>query len=226
MTPELTALVASLKEQQQQLRQKIQVTPLTKPVHLIAGCDSAFIGEYILSVFVIFSYPSLEELEVQYNVSKVELPYIPGFLAFREAPNLLLAYAKLRHKPDLIMVDGHGIMHPRRMGIAAHLGVLLNIPTIGIAKKKLIGKYEMPSVVQGSASYVSDKGETLGVALRSKENILPIFISPGHLCSIDDAFTLVQQTLRGYKLPEPTRIADKYSKSLKETVHAEVISNA
>jgi deoxyribonuclease V len=227
-TPELQLLTAQLREQQQQLRKDVMLSPLSQPVQNIAGCDSSFIGENILSVFVVLSFPELEEIEVQYHVSPVELPYIPGFLAFREVPNLVKTYQQLKHKPDVIMVDGHGMMHPRRMGIATHLGVVLNRPTFGVAKKKLVGKYEEPATTKDAASYVTHNQEVVGVALRSKDKVKTIFVSAGHLCTLDDAFSLTVQTLRSHKLPEPTRIADKYSKSLKKEVtfpNANVVSH-
>jgi deoxyribonuclease V len=213
--PSLNPLIAQLREKQIQLRNQIKIQPLTSPIKTIAGCDSAFIGDYIFSVFVIFSFPDLKEIELQYHHSKVEMPYIPGFLAFREIPNLLLAYQKLQHKPDIIMVDGHGIMHPRRLGIATHLGITLNVPTFGVAKKKLVGTYEVPAETKGSFSYLYHQKEQLGIVLRSKDKVKPIFISPGHLCDVETAHTLTLQTLRKHKLPEPTRIADLYSKTLK-----------
>lgn len=208
-------LFKDLKEKQELLRQQIVIEKFTKPIHIIAGCDSAFIDDTILSVFVLFSYPELQELEVVYHRSKVTLPYVPGFLAFREIPNLLLAYEKLSKKPDLIMVDGHGIMHPRRMGIGAHLGVILKIPTIGVAKKKLVGKYSQPNTTKGSSTEVFDGEEKIGYALRSKDNIKPIFVSPGNLCDMETALGITLSTLHKHKLPEPTRIADMYSKKLK-----------
>ncbi|WP_317239222.1 endonuclease V [Hymenobacter sp. 5516J-16] len=117
----------------------------------MAGCDSSFpTPETVLSVFVVLRFPTLEIVEKVYHTSPVTLPYIPGLLAFREAPNLLLAYDKLQRKPDVIMVDGHGIAHPRRMGIAAHLGVLLDVPTFGVAKQRLTGTYQEPALTKGS----------------------------------------------------------------------------
>lgn len=216
LTPELSKQISELKETQQTLRSQTKIESILQPIQYVAGCDSAFIGEKILSVFVVFTYPELEEVELQYHLGPVELPYIPGYLAFREAPNLVKAYQKLSVIPDIIMVDGHGILHPRRMGIATHLGVLLQRPTFGVAKKKLVGKYEEPSNVKGSATFVTDHEETVGVALRSKENVKSIFVSAGHLCTLDDALQATLATLRSHKLPEPTYFADKYSKTLKE----------
>ena len=217
-TPETELLLPKLTAEQNQLRSQLKLQPLPQPPQFIAGCDSAFIGDHILSVFVVFSFPELEEIEVQHHLSPVTLPYIPGFLAFREIPNLLHAFAKLKQQPDVIMVDGHGIMHPRRMGIATHLGIKLNLPTIGVAKKKLVGKFTEPGLVKGSESPVVHQNEVVGLALRSKENVKPIFVSPGHLCDLETAINIANQTLRHHKLPEPTRIADLYSKKFKAMV--------
>lgn len=208
-------LLEKLTAEQNALREKIILEKPTKKFTTIAGCDSALIDDQIFSVFVIFSYPELKEIEIKYSYSKLELPYIPGFLAFREIPNILKAYKKLKIKPDITMVDGNGIMHPRKMGIATHLGVLLNIPTFGVAKKKLVGTFEEPGILKGDSTPVMYKDEQVAVGLRSKDNIKPIFISPGHLCDMETAVALTIATLRKHKLPEPTRLADLYSKKLK-----------
>lgn len=228
LTPELKEKVQQFTAIQKELQTRLIARQLPSPLKYVAGCDSAFIGDHILSVFVLFSFPDLVELEVVYEYSEapVEVPYIPGFLSFREIPNLLKAYEKLQQKPDVIMVDGQGILHPRRMGIGAHLGVLLGLPTIGVAKSKLFGKYLEPATSQGSISPIVDSyhpDQQLGVVLRSKERVKPLYVSPGHLCTIEDALWLTQQTLRKHKLPEPTRFADFYSKSLKSEVLTKVV---
>lgn len=208
-------LIAKLTKEQEQLRSKIILQKPRNEIKIIAGCDSALIDDQIFSVFVMFSYPELEELEVQTSYSTLELPYISGFLAFREMPNLLKAYEKVKQKPDLIMVDGSGQMHPRRMGIATHLGIILNKSTFGVAKKKLVGSFTEPNKIKGSYSQVIYKDETVALALRSKDKVKPIFVSPGQLCDMDTALEITLATLKKHKLPEPTRIADLYSKQLK-----------
>lgn len=213
-----STLLKQLSLQQEALRARIIQQPLPDSITTIAGCDSALSGDQIFSVFVIFEYPSLREIEIQTSYSLLDFPYIPGFLAFREIPNLLKAYAKLQIKPDVIMVDGSAMMHPRRMGIATHLGVILDIPTLGVAKKKLVGTYEEPGKDKSSYTPVWHKDEQVAVALRSKEKVKPIFVSPGHLCDMKSAVGLTLLTLKKHKLPEPTRLADLYSKTLKEKV--------
>ncbi|MCR5887281.1 deoxyribonuclease V [Hymenobacter sp. J193] len=211
-------IVRDLTRQQDELRAHLRLEPLAAEPALIAGCDSSFpTPETVLSVFVVLRFPSLELVEKVYYTGPVTLPYIPGLLAFREAPNLLLAYDKLQHKPDVIMVDGHGIAHPRRMGIAAHLGVLLDRPTFGVAKNKLTGTFQEPAPEKGSISPLTDKsGELLGQVIRSKDKVLPLFVSPGHRCDQATATRLTLACLRGYKLPEPTRLADHWAEEFKK----------
>ncbi|MDB5261321.1 MAG: endonuclease, partial [Adhaeribacter sp.] len=153
-----------------------------------------------------------------YNYAPVQMPYVPGFLAFREAPNLLLAYDKLQTKPDLIMVDGHGISHPRRLGIASYLGVLLQKPTMGVAKKILVGQYTLPAAEKGSLSPIVHRGELIANTLRTKEKVKPVFVSAGHLLDLETATRLAIETTRKHKLPEPTRLADYYAEELKKEV--------
>jgi len=215
------ALVRSLTAQQHELRQRVRAEPLPHPPHLIAGCDSSFpTPDTILSVFVVLQFPSLELVEKVYSYCPVPLPYVPGFLSFREAPNVIQAFAKLTHKPDVIMVDGHGIAHPRRMGIAAHLGVLLDMPTFGVAKQKLTGTFQEPASEKGSLTPLLDAktGELIGEVLRSKDKVLPLFVSPGHRCDQATATRLTLACLRGYKLPEPTRLADHWAEEFKKDV--------
>ena len=215
------ALVRSLSQQQLELRQRLRHEPLPAEPQLIGGCDSSFpTPDTILSVFVVLRFPSLELVEKVYNYGPVTMPYVPGFLSFREAPNVIQAFAKLTHKPDVVMVDGHGIAHPRRMGIAAQLGVLLDMPTFGVAKQKLTGTYQEPGPVKGDNTPLTDAktGELIGQVLRSKDKVQPLFVSPGHRCDQATATRLTLACLRGYKLPEPTRLADHWAEEFKREV--------
>jgi deoxyribonuclease V len=144
---------------------------------------------------------------------------VPGLLSFREIPPLLKAWKRLKIKPDVICVDGVGVAHPRRMGIATHLGLALDVPTIGVAKSLLTGTYEQPDNYKGASSLLLDKyhpEEVLGVVLRTKDNVKPIFISPGHRVTLHDAERVVRSCIRNYRIPEPTRLAhemvNKYRK--------------
>jgi len=191
------------------IKDKLQKTPT-----LIAGMDTSNNlfdpTQRIFAATVILSYPELSIKETATTVEIQEFPYIPGFLGFREAPALISTFKKLSLYPDLIMVDGNGINHPRRLGIASQLGVLLNIPTIGVAKNILIGQPAGPLGEEvGSKVAVLHKEETVGMLLRTKKGARtrPIIVSAGHLVSLETAVTLVLNCIKGYKLPEPTRQA-------------------
>ena len=214
-------LVRDLTQQQNELRQRLRFEPLAREPQFIAGCDSSFpTPETILSVVVVLKFPSLELVEKVYSLGPVTMPYVPGFLSFREASNVLHTFAKLENKPDVMMVDGHGIAHPRRMGIAAHLGVLLDMPTFGVAKNKLTGTFREPAPTKGSISPLTDAktGELIGEVIRSKDKVLPLFVSPGHRCDQATATRLTLACLKGYKLPEPTRLADYWAEQFKKEI--------
>ncbi|BET95371.1 deoxyribonuclease V [Xenorhabdus taiwanensis] len=176
----------------------------------IAGADVGFekSGTVTRAAIAVLQYPSLELVE--YQVARIDtvLPYIPGLLSFREYPALIAAWQKLSLRPDLVMVDGQGIAHPRRFGIASHFGVLVDVPTIGVAKSRLCGEHALVGEVQGDRQPLMDHGEQIGVVLRSKKRCNPLYISLGHKISIDSAVFWVEQCMKGYKLPEPTRWAD------------------
>ncbi|WP_437611634.1 deoxyribonuclease V [Erwinia sp. V71] len=180
------------------------------PPRLIAGADVGFEqqGEVTRAALVILEYPSLRLLE--YRVARIAttMPYIPGFLSFRECPALLAAWQRLEHQPDLLFVDGHGISHPRRLGVASHFGLLVDVPTIGVAKQRLCGKFAPLDESPGASQPLLDKGEQLGWVWRSKARCNPLFISTGHRVSHETALQWVENCMAGYRLPEPTRWAD------------------
>ncbi|HKS34084.1 MAG TPA: deoxyribonuclease V [Enterobacteriaceae bacterium] len=204
--------LASLRAQQIELAASVirEDCPAKNPPELIAGADVGFEqgGEVTRAAMVLLRYPSLELVE--YKVARVAttMPYIPGFLSFREYPALLAAWEQLSQKPDLLFVDGHGISHPRRLGVASHFGLLVDVPTIGVAKKRLCGKFELPSTEAGVVAPLIDKNEQLAWVWRSKTRCNPLFVSTGHRVSLDSALMWVQRCMKGYRLPEPTRWAD------------------
>ena len=158
---------------------------------------------------------NIDYLKVTQQVLEFDLtpfPYIPGLLSFREAPVILKALSRLKEMPDIIFVDGQGIAHPRRLGIAAHVGVITDLPTIGVAKSLLCGHYKEPGLKKGASKPLMHKGVRIGTVLRSRDNVKPLFISPGNKVSHESAVALVQKCLTKYRLPEPTRMADKLSK--------------
>lgn len=199
---------------QNKLRTQVKLKNEIGKIRLIAGVDCSYDTKNNMSkaVVVVMDKDKLRPLETVTAELPTDFPYIPGLLSFREIPVILEAFKKLKNVPDLLMVDGQGIAHPRRLGIAAHLGVLMDIPTVGVAKSRLTGHYSEPNLKKGSQSNLLDKNERIGTVLRSKDKVAPLFISPGHKVDIDTAVKLVMSTLGKYRLPEPTRIADKISK--------------
>jgi len=175
----------------------------------IAGLDiSAGKGEGMAtSAVVVLEYPELREVETKVARGRLDFPYIPGLLSFRESPLTLAACQKLTVTPDLILVDGQGIAHPRRLGLASHLGLLLNTPTIGCAKSLLCGSHGTPAAEPGSYTEIRDRGEIVGAALRTKLGVKPIYVSIGHKVDLNTAIYWVINCCRGYRLPEPTRLA-------------------
>ena len=178
-------------------------------VRLIAGVDQAFAGELILSGIVVLDYGSLDVVEKACSVEEIKYPYIPTFLSFREGPAIVSAFGKLKNRPDILMVDGAGINHPRGAGIATHVGVALDVPTIGITKKILCGTGEEPVQV-GDAAPLLYKGTAVGWLLKSNRRARPIIVAPGHRVSLESSLSIVKSCLRGHKLPEPARLAHLY----------------
>lgn len=158
-------------------------------------------------VVVVLNYPELRLVETQVVNGKLDFPYVPGLLSFRESPLTLAACEKLTVTPDLILVDGQGVAHPRRMGLASHLGLFLDTPTIGCAKSLLCGSHETPGVEPGSYTEIVDRGEIIGIALRTKFGVKPIYVSIGHKVDLQSSIYWVLKCCRGHRLPEPTRLA-------------------
>ena len=177
--------------------------------HFIAGVDIS-VGkaqEMAIGTVVVLSYPELGVVETKVARGRLDFPYIPGLLSFRESPLTLAACERLGITPDLILVDGQGVAHPRRFGLASHLGLFLDTPTIGCAKSLLCGSHEVPGVEPGSYAEVIDRGEIIGVALRTKLGVKPVYVSIGHKIDLQTAIHWVMECCRGYRLPEPTRLA-------------------
>ncbi len=200
-------------ELQKKLRGEVLIQPLSKthvgPIKTIGGCDvsMSMFAEEGFAGFVVLDVPGLHPVDHAVQKGTIPFPYVPGLLSFREIPMLLAAWKKLRQKPDVLIADGVGIAHPRRLGIASHLGLVLGIPTIGCAKSVLVGTYEEPDNEPGSHSYMYDKGEIVGAAVRTKRNVKPVFVSPGHLITLDESVETVQACVLRHRLPEPTRLA-------------------
>ncbi len=184
---------------------------LPQDIQYIAGIDVAFPnrGETTRAAVVVMDYPALNMVEQAITEQPTEFPYIPGFLSFREVPALLNAFKQIQQTPDLVLCDGQGIAHPRRFGLACHFGIETGLPAVGVAKSKLVGRYQEPGTLSGSQSKLIDNGALLGTVLRTRDKVKPVFISSGHRISLDTSVKHVLACARGYRLPEPTRMADK-----------------
>jgi len=199
---------------QEALRPKLRIYNDFTSLNLIAGVDVGYdiVRNLAHASIVTMKRGELKPLEQVQAFAPADFPYIPGLLAFREIPAILAALAMLKSTPDIFMVDGHGIAHPKRMGIAAHLGVLLDMPSIGVAKSRLTGRFDMPGEQKGDSSPLIAGKEQIGIVLRSRDKVSPLFISPGHRVDMQTACALATECLTRYRLPEPTRMADKLSK--------------
>lgn len=200
---------AEARALQESMRDRVVRRGSLRP-RLIAGVDASYKGEVARGAIVVTR--DLEPIEEVAAEGPLTFPYIPGLLSFREIPILLAAWKKLRTRPDAIIVDGQGLAHPRRFGIACHLGVLLDLPTIGCAKSRLIGTYQEPAAARGSSSPLLDRGEKIGVALRTRDDTNVVYISIGHKVSLATAVRIVLNCATRYRLPEPQRFADRLSK--------------
>ncbi len=178
-------------------------------VELVAGVDVSVKNDVSCAAVVVVTCPALEPVETATARQPTPFPYIPGLLSFREGPVLVEAFEKLQHVPDVFLFDGMGIMHPRRLGIAAHMGLWLERPTVGCGKSRLVGRCEEPGTEKGERSPLTHRGEQLGVVLRTRTNVRPVFISVGHLADLETCIALVLRCTPKYRLPEPIRMAHK-----------------
>lgn len=214
---------------QKELRGKIRIEPLRREVSLVAGCDISFnkFSEIVYAGIVVLRLPELDVVDSATVITRTSFPYIPGLLSFRETPALLEAWEKLKTTPDVVMLDGQGLAHPRRFGIACHFGLLVELPTLGCAKTVLRGKYDEPDEKAGSYSLMTDKGETVGAAVRTKDRVAPVYVSVGHRMDLPGSIKLALRCVKGYqandegktlfdlpsaskskyRIPEPTRQA-------------------
>ncbi len=193
---------------QEHIRAQIIAHDAFGPIRAIAGVDVGYSGDSALAAVVVLAFPSLQTLDYAVARRQITFPYIPGYLSFREAPAVLDALASLRIAPDLLICDGHGLAHPRRCGIAAHLGVLTDLPSIGCAKSLLVGDHDPPPDVRGAWTPLRYRDEIVGAALRTRPGARPVYVSVGHRVSLETAIQFVMACVTRYRLPEPTRAAD------------------
>jgi deoxyribonuclease V len=212
-----TVSTQEARELQDLLRTKVRITPLKKEPHYVAGVDAAFSEEAVFAAACLYCYPGLSLAEQKSAVRRLSFPYVPGYLSFREGPAIIAAIEQLSRRPDLLLVDGQGIAHPRGIGIASHIGVLTGIPSIGCAKSRLVGKHEEPGRKKGSWSPLLVGDEVVGAVVRTRDDTRPLFISPGHLIDLDAAVRIALGCTGNYRIPEPLRCADMFSKKAKRS---------
>ncbi len=194
-----------MKEEQRELSEQVVLDDGFGDIDLVAGVDQAFPDGDALTCIVVCYADSLDVVESVYGVEEDPEPYVPGLLSYRELPSIRDAFAALEHDPDLVLIDGNGYLHMRRLGLASHAGVALDVPTVGVAKNLLVGEVEAGDFPKA----VRDEGELLGYEVRTKEGCNPVYVSPGHRVSHETSVELVERFVDGHKLPEPIFLADK-----------------
>jgi len=213
---------------QEKLRARVVEEDQFGEIRFVAGADMAFdpATDMAFAGVIVYRFPELEEVERSMARRQLRFPYVPGLLSFRESPVLMAAFARLETEPDLVLIDGHGRAHPRRFGIACHFGVIFDRPTIGCAKSRLVGEHREPGRKAGAMSPLLLEGERVGVVLRTREDVRPIYVTVGHRVSLDSAVNLVRRCLDGYRIPKPTREADHYVRELRIAYQKERVEKA
>lgn len=202
---------------QERLRERVVLQDDFNTLRFVAGADLAFDPQtgVAFAGVIVYRFPELEEVERRMARRKLRFPYVPGLLSFREGPILLAAFARLQTEPDVILIDGHGRAHPRLFGIACHIGILFDKPTIGCAKSVLVGEHSEPGERAGATTSLMFRDERVGVVLRTRHSVKPIYVTAGHRVSLDSAVELVKSCLDGFRIPKPTREADHYVRDLR-----------
>lgn len=209
------ATIDEARAAQEQHRSRIEIVPLEKEPAFTAGVDASFAEDRVFAAVCLYRYPDMVLVEQTGEVRNSSFPYVPGYLFFREGPAIISALEKLNIKPDIILIDGQGIAHPRGIGSASHIGLLLDVPAIGCAKTKLVGEYEEPGARKGSSTRLDFDGRTVGAVLRTQEGVKPLFLSAGHKIGLDDAIRITMGCVGSYRVPEPIRCADMLSGKMK-----------
>ncbi len=198
---------AEAREIQEGLRREVVAAWAGGPVRTVAGVDVGIRNDLAVAAVVVLSFPELQLLESSRSEIPVSFPYIPGLLAFREAPAVLEACAQVEREPDLLILDGQGLAHPRRIGIASHVGVVLGVPAIGCAKTRLVGTHHDPGPERGAYAYLYDREEIVGAVVRTKDKTAPVYVSVGDKIDLEQAIHYTLACCTRYRLPEPTRLA-------------------
>jgi len=201
---------------QEAFKERIILKRTFSKVRTIGGGDVAYSskGNLLFGAIVVLSFPDMEILQTALTVGKISFPYISGLLSFREGPMLVKAFQRLKLKPDVMIYDGQGIAHPRGMGLASHMGLWLNIPSIGCAKTPLLDEFISPGPLKGSFAWIRKEGRKVGAVLRTKENVKPLFVSSGHLIDLSTSIQLILECCEGYRFPEPLRKAHQLSRKM------------
>jgi deoxyribonuclease V len=202
---------------QEELRHKVQLVPLTRPPRLVAGADAICnrADTRIFGAIAVYRYPALELVEEAGVAGECPFPYRTGLLSFREVPILAAAMCRLKQRPDVVLVDGQGIAHPRGLGLATHLGLAADIPTIGVAKSRLVGEDQVPELAAGSYKLLVYKGKQVGLVLRTRSGIKPLYLSPGHRITLPECLEITLGCVTTYRLPLPVRQADLLTRRLR-----------
>jgi deoxyribonuclease V len=202
---------------QESLRDRIRIQPLEHPPRLVAGADVAYsrAGQKTYAAVVVVELPFMKVVDASQAIRDVTFPYIPGLLTFREVPSLLVAFRRLRTQPDAVLFDGHGLAHPRRFGLACHAGLLLNVPSAGCAKSRLVGDHAEVGTKRGAVADLYCEGTKVGAVLRTRNGVNPVYVSPGHLIDIESAVRLVLSTTTRYRIPEPIRLAHQMTTAMR-----------
>jgi deoxyribonuclease V len=214
--------ITEARKLQESLAERVDMTTPLPPWQVLAAADVSF-NKYetrLYAAVVVMRAGTFEVLERVGVAGESRFPYVPGLLSFREAPAVLEAFEKLQTPPDVVLCDGQGIAHPRRLGLASHIGLFLDLPTIGCAKSRLCGVYEEPGPRRGDRSALIDHGEVIGAVVRTKDRVQPLFVSPGNHCDMEGAVSVVLQTSTKYRLPVPARCAHAYVNEIRRAVTA------
>lgn len=210
--PRWPASPAEARQLQEQLRRKVVAEDRFGRVRRVAGLDAHYGADRVWAAAVAMTLPDLATVAGGQASRRLAFPYLPGLLSFREAPAMLDALRRLPEPPDLVLVDGQGLAHPRRFGLACHIGVLADMPTIGVAKSHLIGRYDEPGRERGAWSPLRDGDDVIGAVLRTRRGVRPLFVSIGHRISLETAIDYVLRCTGRFRLPEPIRAADRLSR--------------
>ena len=217
--PPHVSTVAQARAVQERLRSLVRCAPLRLDrIRLVGAADVTFLGEkdVVAAAVVVFDGLSQAVVEERTAVRRVRFPYVPGYLTFREGPAVLAAWETLSRRPDVMLFDGHGAAHPRRFGIASHMGVLLSVPSVGCAKKRLVGEHEAPGPRKGDTTPLFLEGETVGAVVRTRAGVRPVFVSPGHLADVESSVRLVLSLCSRYRIPDPARRAHQLTQEIRK----------